>query len=94
MNAIKLVCPNNRALIDRFERRSLCVRVDAAQDIVATAENARARNNLFCVIWDSKIPIEDIDGCDDWQNIPIALMAPSVGRFRNLQKKSCSSCGN
>ena len=87
MGSIKLVCPNQRALIGRFEQRTLCVRVNTPQEIIAAANDVRAHNNLFCVICDSKIPIEEIDIGEDWENTPIALMAPSVGRFRNISKK-------
>ena len=47
----------------------------------------RRCNTLSCVICDLSVPIEDIDVEDDWHGVPIALMAPSVGRFRNVAKK-------
>jgi len=83
---VKLVCPHERALIDRLQGRTVCVRVGAARDIAAAAAEVRQRNTLACVICES-VPIEDIDVEDDWQGVPIALMAPSVGRFRNIAKK-------
>lgn len=87
MIAVKLVCPNNRALMDRLERRTLCVRVDSPQEIVAAADNARGRNTLSCVICDAKVPLDAIDVDEKWQDIPIALQVPSVGKFRNLSGK-------
>ena len=84
---MKLVCPYEPALIDRLEGRVICVRVDAVQDISAAAADVRRCNTLSCVICDSSVPLEDIDVEDDWQGVPIALMAPSVGRFRNIAKK-------
>jgi hypothetical protein len=86
---VKLVCPHERALIDRLEGRTVCVRVDAARDIAAAAADVRRRNTLSCVICES-VPIEDIEIEDDWQGVPIALMAPSVGRFRNVAKKAAA----
>lgn len=84
---MKLVCPHERALINRLDGRAVCVRVDAARDIVAAAADVRRRNTLACVICES-VPIEEIEVEDDWQGLPIALMAPSVGRFRNIAKKA------
>jgi hypothetical protein len=84
---VKLVCPHERALIDRLEGRTVCVRVDAARDIIAAAADVRRHNTLSCVICDLAIPIEEIEVEGDWQGVPIALMAPSVGRFRNIAKK-------
>ncbi len=83
---MKLVCPHERALIDRLEGRTICVRVDAARDIVAAAAEVRQRNTLACVICES-VPIEEIEIEDDWLGVSIALMVPSVGRFRNIAKK-------
>ncbi len=84
---MKLVCPHESTLIDRLDRRDICVRVDAARDIAAAAAEVRRRNTLSCVICDVRDPIEEIDVEDAWRNVPVALMAPSVGRFRNVAKK-------
>ena len=84
---MKLVCPHERALIDRLEGRAICVRVDAAGDIVAAAADVRRHNTLACVICDLSVPIEEIEVEDDWRGVPVALMAPSVGQFRNVAKK-------
>lgn len=83
---MKLVCPHERALIDRLDGRAVCVRVDGTGDIAAAAADVRGRNTLACVICES-VPIEEIEVEDDWLGVPIALMAPSVGRFRNVAKK-------
>jgi hypothetical protein len=83
---VRLVCPHERALIDRLDGRTVCVRVDSTGDIAAAAADVRRRNTLACVISES-VPIEEIDVQDDWRGVPIALMAPSVGRFRNVTKK-------
>lgn len=85
---MKLVCPHERALIDRLDGRAVCVRVNAAQDIVAAAADVRQRNSLACVICESSVALEDIEIEDGWKSIPIALMVPSVGRLRNIAKKA------
>lgn len=84
---MKLVCPYDRALISRLERRNLCVRVNSPEELVPAARAVQAHSNLSCVICDSKVPVDEIDAGDDWQNIPIALMVPSIGSFRNVAKK-------
>ena len=83
----RLVCPHERALIDRLEGRTICVRVGAARAIVAAAAEVRRRNTLACVICDSCAPLGDIEIEDGWQDIPIVLAVPSVGRFRDVAKK-------
>ena len=87
MSAMKLVCPNEAALLERIQNRTLCVRVKDTRDIVSSANAVRACNSLFCVICDSEIPLEDIDAEQEWQSIPIALTVPSVGKFRNISGK-------
>jgi hypothetical protein len=84
---VKLVCPHERTLIDRLDGRTVSVRVGAARDIVLAAADVRRRNQLACVICDLSVPIEEIEVEDDWLGVPIALMAPMVGRFRNVAKK-------
>lgn len=81
---MKLVCPFEPSLLDRLDGRALCVRVDEAGDIVAAAAEVRRRNNLCCVICDLKVPPGEVEVEEDWRNVPIALMAPSAGRFRDL----------
>jgi hypothetical protein len=83
---VRLVCPHEPALIDRLDGRTVCVRVDGSVDIAGAAADVRRRNSLTCVICQS-VPIEEIDVEEDWRGVPIALMAPAVGRFRNVAKK-------
>jgi hypothetical protein len=85
---VKLVCPLEHHLIDRIEGRSICVRVDATQDIAAAAADARQRNTLVCVICDLSEPLADIAVEDGWHGVPIALAVPSVGRFRDIARKT------
>lgn len=87
MKMLKLVCPNKRALIDRLERRTLCVRINFSEDVAAAVDAAKARNSLFCVICDSNVPLDEIEIPDGWPGEPIALMVPSVGRFGKISKK-------
>ena len=82
-----LVCPNEPALLERLEGRTLCVCVDSPDEIVAAAKRAGRRNRLHCVICDCATPIEDIKIEASWRGIPIALRAPSTGRFRALSGK-------
>jgi hypothetical protein len=84
---VKLVCPHDRALLDRLEARTVCVRVDATSDIASAAADVRRHNTLACVICDSNVALEDIEIQDDWRDLPIALMVPSAGRFRGIAGK-------
>jgi len=81
----RLVCPE--VLIDRLEGRSLCVRVDSPDRIVEAADRARRRSPWTCVICDSAVPLDEINPEETWRGIAIALMAPSIGRFRNLASR-------
>lgn len=87
LNMIKLVCPNEPALLKRIKNRMLCVHVKDYRDIVSSANAVRVFNTLFCVVCDLKIPFEDIVDEDDWQGIPILLRVPSLGKFRNISEK-------
>jgi hypothetical protein len=83
---MKLVCPHDRTLIDGLTGRTLCVRVDDTGDIATAAADARQHNTLGCVIVDASVPLCEID-IGDLGGIPVALMAPSMGRFRDVAKK-------
>jgi hypothetical protein len=87
MNTTKLICPNEPSLLDRLDKRHLCVRVGSPGEIVAAANKARERNRLFCVLYDAEAPIETIDLDESWLGLPIALTAPALGRFRNVAGK-------
>ena len=87
MSTIRLVCPNDPALLARLEKRTLCVRVKSPDEIAAAVDAARARNALSCVICDLDVPLDRIEVNEAWQGVPIVLMAPSVGRFCDLSGK-------
>ena len=85
MNYPRLVCPNNEDLFRSFAGRSLAVRVDDPADTAEAAATVRASGNeLFCVIIESNAPFSEIELLDDCKDIPLAVMAPSFGRFRDL----------
>ncbi len=87
MNCIKIICPLDQALIGRFKERELAVRVDDPALILAAGGAVRdSGNSLMCVILDSGTTVVEIDFKEQWANIPIALMAPSMGKFRKVVK--------
>ena len=46
----------------------------------------KSGNRLFCVIVESDRPLADMEFDDRHQGIPLAVMAPSLGRFRDLAR--------
>lgn len=87
MSLPRIVCPNNKRLLQSFTGLTVAVRVKRA----AQAEEAAARvrdsgNELFCVIVESDLPLDAIELRESQKGIPLAVMAPSFGKFRNLVK--------
>jgi hypothetical protein len=84
----KLICPHDPALIKRFIGREIAVRVNSPAFVASAAHSVReAGNSLICVILESAVPVGKIPFEDGWDNIPLAVIAPSVGKFRNLARK-------
>lgn len=48
---------------------------------------AESGNNLMCVVLDSGVAIEEVHLSEELNDIPIILMATSMGRFRGIAKK-------
>jgi hypothetical protein len=87
MNSIKIICPFDQALISRFKDREIAVRVDDPSLIPAAGRAIReSGNRLMCVILDSGKAVDQVQFHEEWIHLPIALMAPSLGAFRNLVK--------
>jgi hypothetical protein len=85
MNLPIFVCPFDPTLLRRFTGAAVVVRVDRparVADAVAAAEDSG--NALFCVILDSACPLDQIEFGDDLKDTPLAVRAPSLGKFRNL----------
>lgn len=81
----RLVCPNNLDLFHSFAGHSLAVKVDDLAHMAEAAANVRAsENDVFCVIFESNVPLSDIELPDGHEDIPLAVMAPSFGKFRDL----------
>ena len=87
MDSVKLICPDNPQLLDRFRGHVLAVRVKSSGGVAHAAHLVRMRNELLCVILDTEVPLDRIDNMDEWKGIPVALMAPSFGKFRNISRK-------
>lgn len=85
MNLPRIVCPNNNKLLQSFSGRSVAVRVKNPHRAAEAAQRVRGSgNDLFCVIIESDSPLDGIEFREDHKGIPLAVMAPSVGKFRNL----------
>ncbi len=84
---MRLVCPGDAALIGRLAARTLCVRVSHPAEIAVAAARARERNNLACVICETDMPLSEIVPTESWQDVPLALLVPSIGRVRDVVKR-------
>jgi hypothetical protein len=82
---MRLVCPDDAALIARLDGRNVCVRVDNPADIVAAAARVRQRNSLICVICETTAPLGEIEIAES--DVPLALIVPSLGRVRDALNK-------
>jgi len=88
MSLPRIVCPYSPPLLQSFRGRSVAVRVDdAARAAHAAYDVAQSGNELFCVIVESRLPLQDISLSEELRGIPLAVMAPSMGRFRDASEK-------
>ncbi|MCX5892329.1 MAG: hypothetical protein NTW80_05030 [Deltaproteobacteria bacterium] len=84
----RIVCPDNEAVLQRFTGHSVALRVNHGRRLSAGVENVRqSGNRLFCVIVESDRPLAEMDLADRHQGIPLAVMVPAAGRFRDLAKQ-------
>jgi hypothetical protein len=60
---------------------------DAGRAAEAADEVARSGNELFCVIIESSVPLQEIELAEDLRRTPLAIMSPSMGRFQNASAK-------
>jgi hypothetical protein len=88
MNWPRIVCPDNKGLLQTFTGREVAVRVSDARRTAAAASRVRGTGNeLLCVIIRSRVPLDEVTFGAEQKGIPMALMVPSPGRFRNLAKR-------
>jgi hypothetical protein len=81
----KFVCPHNRDLLQSFRDRTVVVRVQDLDAAVAAASDVyESGNHLLCVLVESDSPLADLDFSEAHYDLPLAVMAPSCGRFRHL----------
>lgn len=87
MNYQKLICPYDTSLLDRVRDRLIAVRIPDPALVSTASEYVRnSRNELFCIILEPGAPLDTIRLKDEWKDIPIALIVPSIGKFRDLRK--------
>ena len=88
MNFKTYVCAHSRALLERIHNRAVAVRLNDSEHVTDAAEDvALSRNELVSVIVESPLPMESIGFQKDWGKIPVTLICPSLGRFRNLARR-------
>jgi hypothetical protein len=80
-----IVCPDSEALLQSFTGRAVALRLNSCRRINAAVANVRkSGNRLFCIIVEADRPLAEIDVDVHDQAMPLAVMAPSAGRFRDL----------
>ena len=83
----RIVCPDNENLLQSFTGRTVALRLNDCHGLTEAVKNVRqSGNNLFCVIVTSDRPLADIDFDNYPDDIPLAVMAPALGRFRDLAR--------
>ena len=76
-----------KALINRMKSCEIAVRVDNPDLIITASEIIpESGNHLMAVILDFDKDLSKIQSNEKWGAIPIALMAPSMGKFRDVAK--------
>jgi hypothetical protein len=80
-----IVSPNNRLLLQSFTGFSVVLRLNDCPRLAEGVENVRqSGNSLCCVIMEFNRPLADIALEDYPPQIPLAVMVPALGRFRDL----------
>jgi len=88
MNWPGIVCPYNPSLFATFTGLTVAARVPhQGQAAEAAARVQESGNELLCVIVESDSPFDEIELADDLQSLPLAVMAPTWGKFRQLAQR-------
>jgi hypothetical protein len=83
----RIVCPDSATVLQGFTGRSVALRVHGCDGIALGVDHVRkSGNNLFCIIVESDQPLADMEFDDCHQGIPLAVMTPALGRFRDLSR--------
>jgi hypothetical protein len=83
----RIVCPDSETVLQGFTGRSVALRVNGCDGISLAVDQVRKSGNLlFCIIVESDQPLADMEFDKRHQGIPLAVMAPALGRFRDLAR--------
>lgn len=83
----RIVCPDSETVLQGFTARSVALKVKGCGRISLGVDKVRKSGNLlFCIIVESDRPLAEMEFDDRHQGIPLAVMAPSLGRFRGLAR--------
>lgn len=82
-----IVCPDSEILLQKFTGLSVALKINNCNPLAGGVEKVRkSGNHLFCVILESERSLSDLEFAEHHKGIPLAVMVPSVGRFRDLTK--------
>lgn len=83
----RLICPYSTSLLGRIRGRNLAIRLTDADLVSSAAESVRkSGNGLFCIILEMDKPLDAVKLGIGWGELPIALVVPSVGKFRGVAR--------
>ncbi|MBF0537069.1 MAG: hypothetical protein HQL03_02325 [Nitrospirae bacterium] len=82
MNTHIIVCPFNGDTLSRLAGGAVVVNIADVYEIERVYhESVRFKNKLHCVRVYTDIPLDCIEFRQEWRDIPVALYAPTLGRF-------------
>lgn len=82
-----IVSPNSQSLLQSFTGLSVVLRLNDGPCLAEGVENVRqSGNSLCCVIVESDHSLANIDFAAHPPHIPLAVMVPALGRFRDLTR--------
>lgn len=85
MKLPKIVIPYNKSLLRSISGQIVAVRVKNIAQAAEAADQVRdSANALFCVIVDTNSPLAELGMLDGMKEIPLAIMAPAMGKFRRV----------
>lgn len=85
MKLPKIVIPYNKTLLRSMSGQIVAVRVKSIPQAAEAAAHVRDSGNaLFCAIVEANSPLAELALHDGIKDIPLAIMAPAMGKFRRV----------
>ncbi len=86
MSSPVTICPHNRQILKEFRGRKVAIAVGDTGAAAKAAADARTIGaDLVCVIVETRLPLDRLKWGRDLASIPLVVVAPSFGTFRDLE---------